>query len=80
MSSSHSTPRSWLPRFVGGVGATLALVLFLALTLLFPQVPDALFKEGGKAPVLLGIVGVAFMAGGYWSFEAITAKLVGRPS
>jgi hypothetical protein len=68
----------WLPKLMGGVGATLALVAFLALTLLFPQLADALFDEGGKAPLLLGILGVGSMAVGYWSFEWIASRLARR--
>lgn len=75
---SMSSRPSRLPRVLGIFGAVLGLVLYLALILMFPEVPDVLFEEGGKAPLLLGIVGVALMAGGYWSFEALTSQLVGR--
>lgn len=69
---------SWLPRIAGAVGAALALVGFLALVLFFPEPADYLFDQGGKAPLLLGLVGVGAMAGAYWGCERLASRLTRR--
>jgi hypothetical protein len=70
--------KSRIPQVIGGFGSAVALVLFLALTLMFPAPLDWAFEQGGKAPMLIGIVGVAFMAGAYWAFERAATKMLQR--
>jgi hypothetical protein len=75
---SASPPARRLPQVVGGIGAALALVLYLALTLSFPQLADWAFAQRGKAPMLVGLLGIAFMAGGYCCGQRVTSRLVRR--
>lgn len=69
---------SRLPKMAGGAAAFLALVGYGCALFFIPQVLDWAFDEGGKAPMLVAVVGAAVTIGTFFGAERLTAKLMAR--
>lgn len=65
---------SLLPRAVGVVVGAGLLAAYLGGTLLLGLM-DAAFDYGGKAPMLLVVVGAALAMAGYWGGESAVRRL-----
>lgn len=69
---------SVLPRVLGGVAAVAALLAYGLGLFLIPQVLDWAFDQGGKAPLLIAVIGAAFTIGVYVGVEKLASKALAR--
>jgi len=69
---------SLLPRVLGGVAAVLTLAAYGAALFLVPEVLDWAFEEGGKAPMLVAVVGAAVTIGAYLGVEKLATNKLAR--
>jgi len=67
-----------LPRVLGGVAALVALVAYGFGLFFVPSVLDWAFDQGGKAPLLIAVVGAAVTIGTYLGVERIAIRALAR--
>ena len=67
-----------LPRMLGGVAALVALVAYGFGLFFVPSVLDWAFDQGGKAPLLIAVVGAAVTIGTYLGVERIATRALAR--
>lgn len=64
-----------LPRILGAGAAIVALAGYGLMLFAFPEVLDWAFDQGGKAPMLVAVVGAAITMGAYVAVEKIVSKV-----
>lgn len=67
-----------LPRLAGGAAGVVALIAYGLGLFLVPSVLDWAFDEGGKAPMLVAVIGAAVTIGAYLGVEKLTARALAR--
>ena len=62
------------PRLVASVAATATLLGYGVLLFLVPSILDWAFAQGGKAPMLVAVVGAALVIGTFLGVEKILPR------
>lgn len=63
-----------LPRVLGVVAALVALAAYGLGLFFVPSVLDWAFEQGGKAPLLVAVLGAAVTVGAYLGVEKIATR------
>jgi len=67
-----------VPRVLGAVAAVVVLALYGVGLFFVPGVLDWAFSEGGKAPMLVAVIGAALTMGAYFGVETLAARALAR--